>query len=110
MRAKRTPMPSPRGCTCGAPLVHCASVASRSSPMPTAPVKSAVELLGVPPPPRNGRERIVAAAVKLFYRRGFGAVGLDQVIAAAGVAKTTFYKHFDSKDDLVIAAIQRRDE
>src|SRR4029079_18073517 len=46
----------------------------------------------------------------LFYRRGFNAVGVDQVIERAGVTKTTFYKHFESKDDLVVAAIQRRDE
>ncbi len=72
--------------------------------------KSVVELFGLPPPPRNGRERLVAAAVELFYRRGFGAVGVDQVIEAAGVTKTTFYKHFDGKDDLMVAAVERRDE
>jgi len=76
----------------------------------TAARKSVTELLGLPPPPKTGRERIVAAAVELFYRRGFGAVGVDQVIATAGVTKTTFYKHFDSKDDLMVAAVQRRDE
>ena len=53
---------------------------------------------------------MVAAAIELFYRRGFGAVGVDQVIAEAGVTKTTFYKHFDGKDDLMVAAVQRRDE
>jgi AcrR family transcriptional regulator len=75
-----------------------------------APAKSAIELLGVPDAPRTGRERLVAAAVELFYRRGFGAVGVDQVIAAAGVTKTTFYKHFEGKDDLMVAAVRRRDE
>ena len=78
--------------------------------MPTAPAKSASELLGAPDPPKTGRERLVAAAIELFYRRGFGAVGIDQVIEAAGVTKTTFYKHFESKDDLMVAAVQRRDE
>lgn len=72
--------------------------------------KSVTELLGVPDPPKTGRERLVAAAVELFYRRGFGAVGVDQVITAAGVTKTTFYKHFEGKDDLMVAAVQRRDE
>jgi AcrR family transcriptional regulator len=72
--------------------------------------KSVTELLGVPPAPTTGRGRLVAAAVELFYRRGFGAVGIDQVIAAAGVTKTTFYKHFESKDDLMVAAVRRRDE
>jgi AcrR family transcriptional regulator len=78
--------------------------------MPGLRMKSASELLGVPPAPRTGRERLVAAAVELFYRHGFGAVGVDAVIAAAGVTKTTFYKHFEGKDDLMVAAVRRRDE
>ncbi|MDB5330451.1 MAG: TetR family transcriptional regulator [Phycisphaerales bacterium] len=78
--------------------------------MPTARKKSASELFGLPEPPKTGRERLVAAAVDLFYRKGFGAVGVDQVIAAAGVTKTTFYKHFEGKDDLMVAAVLRRDE
>src|SRR5438477_1996315 len=75
-----------------------------------ARTKSVTELLGIPDPPKTGRERLVAAAVELFYRRGFGAVGIDQVIAEAGVTKTTFYKHFEGKDDLMVVAVQRRDE
>jgi len=78
--------------------------------MPPALPKPVIELFGLPPAPKSGRERLVAAAVELFYRRGFGAVGIDQVIAAAGVAKSTFYKHFEGKDDLMLAAVQRRDE
>src|SRR5689334_25119865 len=78
--------------------------------MSSAIGKSVTELLGVPDPPKSGRERFVAAAVELFYRRGFGAVGIDQVIDAAGVTKTTFYKHFESKDELMVAAVRRRDE
>jgi AcrR family transcriptional regulator len=78
--------------------------------MPNARTKSVSELCGLPDPPKTGRERLLAAAVELFYRRGFGAVGIDQVIAAAGVTKTTFYKHFECKDDLMVAAVQRRDE
>jgi AcrR family transcriptional regulator len=72
--------------------------------------KSVSELLGLPDPPKTGRERMVAAAIELFYRHGFGAVGVDQVIAAAGVTKSTFYKHFEGKDDLMVAAVKRRDE
>ncbi|HJZ93435.1 MAG TPA: TetR/AcrR family transcriptional regulator [Gemmataceae bacterium] len=75
-----------------------------------ARTKSVSELLGLPDEPRTGRERLVAAAVELFHRHGFGAVGIDRVIAAAGVTKTTFYKHFEGKDDLMVAAVQRRDE
>jgi AcrR family transcriptional regulator len=70
---------------------------------------SAAELLGAPPPPKRGRDRLVATANELFYHRGFNAVGIDQVIAEAGVSKTTFYKHFESKDDLLVAAVEQRD-
>jgi AcrR family transcriptional regulator len=78
--------------------------------MPTRRQKSVTELLGLPDPPKTGRERLVAAAVELFYRHGFGAVGVDRVISAARVTKTTFYKHFEGKDDLMVAAVLRRDE
>jgi AcrR family transcriptional regulator len=78
--------------------------------MITVKLKSFSELLGVPDPPKTGRERLVATAVDLFYRNGFGAVGIDRVIAAAGVTKTTFYKHFEGKEDLMVAAVKRRDE
>jgi AcrR family transcriptional regulator len=77
---------------------------------PAARPKPVSELFGLPDAPKTGRERLVAAAVELFYRQGFGAVGVDRVIAAAGVTKTTFYKHFEGKDDLMVAAVQRRDE
>ena len=76
----------------------------------TPTTKTARELLGVPDAPRQGRDRLIATAIELIYMRGFNAVGMDQVIAAAGVTKTTFYKHFQSKDDLMVAAVRRRDE
>jgi AcrR family transcriptional regulator len=72
--------------------------------------KPVVELFGLPDPPKTGRGRLVHAAIELVYSHGFQAVGVDQVIAAAGVTKTTFYKHFESKDDLMEAAIRQRDE
>lgn len=74
------------------------------------PYKSAMELLGVPDKARRGRERLIVTAIELFYRCGFNAVGLDAVLAKAGVSKTTFYKHFESKDALMVAAIERRDQ
>ena len=86
------------------------AINSISLEMPVAPMKSVSQLLGVPAAPRTGRERLVAAAVELFYRHGFAAVGIDRVLSEAGVTKTTFYKHFESKDDLMVAAVQRRDE
>src|SRR3954451_14990194 len=76
----------------------------------TQPQKTAAELLGLPDEPKTGRERLIAAAIELFYRRGLAAVGIDQIIEQAGVTKTTFYKHFESKDDLMVAAVKRRDE
>ncbi len=78
--------------------------------MVTTRKKSASELFDLPDPPKTGRERLLAAAIDLFYRNGFNAIGIDQVIAAAGVTKTTFYKHFESKDDLMVSAVKRRDE
>lgn len=51
------------------------------------------------------RQRLVEAAVRRFYRDGFRNVGIDQVLADVGISKTAFYKHFDSKDDLMLAAL-----
>ncbi|HVJ80319.1 MAG TPA: TetR/AcrR family transcriptional regulator [Planctomycetia bacterium] len=73
-------------------------------------LKGLAELFDLPDLPKTGRDRLVVAAVELFYRNGFQAVGVDQVIDKAGVTKTTFYKHFESKDDLMVAAVRRRDE
>jgi len=57
----------------------------------------------------GARERILEAAYDLFSRRGLGDVGIDELIERAGVAKSTFYRHFRSKDDLVLAFLQRRE-
>jgi AcrR family transcriptional regulator len=51
------------------------------------------------------RERILAAARELFYRRGIHAVGVDAIAEAAGTNKMTLYRHFDSKDVLVAACL-----
>jgi AcrR family transcriptional regulator len=59
--------------------------------------------------PSAARERILDAASAAFYGRGIGAVGVDVVVAEAGVAKATLYRHFRSKDDLVVAFLRRRD-
>lgn len=56
------------------------------------------------------RDRIVAVATRLFYRHGIRAVGIDTVIEQAGVAKTTLYKHFRSKDELIAECLTRLDE
>ena len=72
--------------------------------------KTAMELLGVPETPKNARGRLIETAINLFYTHGFNAVGLDQIIDTVGVTKTTFYKHFESKDDLMVQAVRQRDE
>jgi AcrR family transcriptional regulator len=51
----------------------------------------------------TARERLLTAAAQLFHENGILATGVDTLIAAAGVAKATFYRHFPSKDDLVVA-------
>jgi AcrR family transcriptional regulator len=56
------------------------------------------------------RERIVSAAIKLFYSEGIRRVSVDAVAAKAGVTKRTLYYHFDSKDDLVAAYLEARDQ
>ena len=55
------------------------------------------------PPPR---ERILAAARELFYRRGIHAIGVDAIAEAAGSNKMTLYRHFPSKDELVAACLR----
>jgi AcrR family transcriptional regulator len=55
------------------------------------------------------RDRILDAATRLFYAHGLRAVGVDTIIAASGVAKATFYKHFPAKDDLAVAYLDRVD-
>ncbi|WP_291518769.1 TetR/AcrR family transcriptional regulator [Acidovorax sp.] len=59
-------------------------------------------------PDLPARERILWTACALFYRDGVRATGIDRVIAEAGVTKVTFYRHFPSKNDLVLAFLADR--
>lgn len=59
----------------------------------------------VSPTPTSTRQRLIEAAGRRFYRDGFRMVGLDQILTEVGISKTAFYKHFESKDDLVLAAL-----
>jgi AcrR family transcriptional regulator len=56
------------------------------------------------------RARILDTACALFYRHSVRAVGVDLVVEKAGVAKTSLYRHFGTKDDLVAAFLKREDE
>jgi AcrR family transcriptional regulator len=56
------------------------------------------------------RQRILETADRLFYQDGIRAVGIDRIIAEANVAKMSLYKHFPSKDDLILATLQYREE
>jgi AcrR family transcriptional regulator len=58
----------------------------------------------------EARRRILDAAYALFSRRGIRGVGVDEVIERAGVAKATLYRHFPSKDDLVLAFLIQREQ
>jgi AcrR family transcriptional regulator len=57
----------------------------------------------------DARQRIVDTAYQLFAHRGIRDVGVNELINRAGVAKATFYRHFSSKDDLVLAFLDQRD-
>lgn len=64
----------------------------------------------MPQDPVPTRDRIIAAAARLFYAEGIRAVSVDAVAERAGITKKTLYYHFRSKDDLVAAYLQSRDQ
>lgn len=61
-------------------------------------------------PETSTRQRIVEAANRLFYREGIRAVSVDAVAEEAGITKRSLYYHFKSKDDLVAAYLDHRDQ
>jgi AcrR family transcriptional regulator len=52
------------------------------------------------------RQRLIEAAIRRFYRDGFRSVGIDQVLGDVGISKPAFYKHFECKEDLMLAALE----
>jgi len=58
----------------------------------------------------SARERILEAAYELFSRHGLQSVGINTVVARSGVTKRTLYRHFASKDDLVVEFLRLREE
>ncbi len=57
----------------------------------------------------NARARILETAYLLFYQKGVGNVGIEQIIRESGVAKATLYNHFKSKDELILAYMRLGD-
>ncbi len=72
--------------------------------MPKNPIRSS------PHGSLDVRDRILDTASALFYQRGVRAVGVDLVVEEAGVAKTSLYRHFRTKDDLIAAFLEREDQ
>ena len=66
----------------------------------------------VPPTPRSGgaKVRVLETATRLFYEEGIHSVGVDRLISEASVTKATFYKHYGSKDNLILAYIRTQHE
>ncbi len=60
--------------------------------------------------PPSRRNELIDAAMRVFYKQGFRASSLDDVLKEGGVSRMTLYNHFKSKDELIVAAMRRRDE
>ncbi len=56
------------------------------------------------------REELIRSALVVFYREGFHSTGMDRVAAETGISKTAIYKHFRTKEDLILATLRLRDE
>jgi AcrR family transcriptional regulator len=76
---------------------------------PEANVPALTEVSPVPGP-ASPADRIMAVAYQLFSTRGVRDVGVNELIERSGVAKATFYRHFPSKDSLVLAFLKQRDQ
>jgi AcrR family transcriptional regulator len=56
------------------------------------------------------RDELVQKALKAFYQNGFHATGMDKLVEDTGISKTSMYKHFRTKEDLILAVLRLRDE
>lgn len=54
------------------------------------------------------RQLLIDISLQLFYEKGINSVGINEILAVSGIAKKTLYNHFDSKEDLVLAALKQR--
>jgi AcrR family transcriptional regulator len=90
---------------------------ARSAPRPAATSQEPQQASVASSPPARSprgssraRDRILEAAYQLFSRQGIRAVGIDSIVESSGVARMTLYRHFASKDALVLAFLERREE
>lgn len=60
--------------------------------------------------PSEARERLLRTASAIFYAKGINAVGVEEIVSEARVTRATFYRHFPSKDDLIVAYLKAADE
>lgn len=58
----------------------------------------------------NKRDELVQKALNIYYRNGFHATGMDMLVAETGISKTSMYKHFRTKEELILAVLRLRDE
>lgn len=58
----------------------------------------------------SARQRVLEVACDLFYRQGIRSVGIDTIVEKSGVAKTTLYRHFPTKESLIIAYLEEHDQ
>ncbi len=93
-----SPSPSPKSRQSAAPATH-------GTVTTTHPAKAGAGA----EPASDVRERILNTASRLFYERGVRAVGVDLVVLEAAVAKTSLYRYFPTKDDLIVAFLERED-
>ncbi|MBF4438000.1 TetR/AcrR family transcriptional regulator, partial [Vibrio cholerae] len=56
------------------------------------------------------RQLLIDTALNLFYKNGINSIGINEVISVSGIAKRTLYSHFESKEALILAALQKRHE
>lgn len=56
------------------------------------------------------RQQLIDIALQLFYERGINSVGINEILSVSGIAKKTLYNHFTSKEDLILAALEKRND
>lgn len=60
--------------------------------------------------PSEARDRLLRTASAIFYAKGINSVGVEEIVSEARVTRATFYRHFPSKDDLIVAYLRATDE